>query len=87
MLASGVRPRCIDIAEGRLRVIDGSELLLRKIDHRALFRRSHFPAVIRVVASRCCDRWCGSGGGDAATFTAGDHDCALQSGVRCSAYT
>jgi hypothetical protein len=29
----------------------GSELLLRKIDHRALFRRSHFPAVISVAAA------------------------------------
>jgi ABC-type uncharacterized transport system substrate-binding protein len=30
----------------------GYELLRRKIDHRALFRRSHFPAVISVIASR-----------------------------------
>jgi hypothetical protein len=30
----------------------GSELLLRKIDHRALFRRSHLRAVIGVTASR-----------------------------------
>src|SRR4029077_5658215 len=30
----------------------GSELLLCKIGHRALFRRSHFPAVIGVTASR-----------------------------------
>jgi len=46
--------------------------VLRKIDHRPLFRRSHFPAVIRVIASR----WCGSEpqGGDAATFIAGEGD-------------
>src|SRR3954447_12986138 len=41
---------------GPARDIGDSELLLRKIDHRALFRGSHFPAVIRVVAS--C--WSGS---------------------------
>ena len=34
----------------------GSELLLRKIDHQALFSPAAFPAVISVVASR---RWRG----------------------------